>query len=85
MALRAIIAGVTDLIRSNLAEHLVSKGWEVHGIARKPQTCMPGVRPVAADLLGSEALRTALAGINPTHVKTETKYGQSRRVALLEI
>jgi nucleoside-diphosphate-sugar epimerase len=65
---RAVIAGVTGLIGSNLAEHLVSKGWEVHGIARKPQTGIPGVRPVAADLLEPEALRTALAGIDPTHV-----------------
>ena len=68
MTSRAVIAGATGLIGSNLAEHLVSKGWEVHGIARKPQTGIPGVRPVAADLLEPEALRTALAGINPTHV-----------------
>jgi GDP-D-mannose dehydratase len=38
MPSRAVIAGVTGLIGSNLAEHLVSKGWEVHGIARKPIT-----------------------------------------------
>ncbi|MGO9107778.1 MAG: GDP-mannose 4,6-dehydratase [Thermoguttaceae bacterium] len=34
MKLRAVIAGATGLIGSNLAAHLVSKGWEVHGIAR---------------------------------------------------
>jgi nucleoside-diphosphate-sugar epimerase len=68
MTLRAVIAGVTGLIGSNLAEHLVSKGWEVYGIARKPQTGIPGVRPVAADLLDPEALRASLAGIDPTHV-----------------
>ena len=55
MTLRAVIAGATGLIGSNLAEHLVSKGWEVYGIARKPQTGIPGVRPVAADLLEPEA------------------------------
>src|SRR5258708_7594888 len=68
MTLRAVIAGATGLIGSNLAEHLVSRGWEVHGIARKPESSIPGVRPVAADLLEPEALRSSLAGIDPTHV-----------------
>jgi hypothetical protein len=68
MTSRAVIAGATGLIGSNLAEHLVSKGWEVYGVARKPQTGIPGVRPVAADLLEPEALRASLAGIDPTHV-----------------
>jgi nucleoside-diphosphate-sugar epimerase len=67
MTSRALIAGVTGLIGSNLAEHLVSRGWEVHGLARKPES-IPGVRPVAADLLNPEALRSSLAGIDPTHV-----------------
>jgi GDP-D-mannose dehydratase len=48
---RAVIAGATGLIGSNLADHLVSKGWEVYGIARKPQGGVRGVRPIAADLL----------------------------------
>src|SRR6516162_2888935 len=68
MSSRALIAGVTGLIGGNLAEHLVSKGWEVYGIARKPQGGIPGARPVAADLLEPEALRSSLAGIDPTHV-----------------
>jgi nucleoside-diphosphate-sugar epimerase len=59
---RALIAGATGLIGSNLAEHLLSKGWEVCGLARKPQGGNPAVRPVAADMLNPEALRTALAG-----------------------
>jgi nucleoside-diphosphate-sugar epimerase len=42
MKLRAVIAGATGLIGSNLAEHLVSKGWDVYGVARKPQTGIPG-------------------------------------------
>ena len=33
MTLRAVIAGATGLIGSNLAEHLVSKGI-VHGVLR---------------------------------------------------
>jgi nucleoside-diphosphate-sugar epimerase len=68
MTLRAVIAGATGLIGSNLADHLVSKGWEVEGIARKPQAGVRGVRPIAADLLEPEGLRSSLAGVDPTHV-----------------
>ncbi len=68
MASRAVIAGATGIVGNNLAAHLVAKGWEVHGLARRPQTGIPGVRPVAADLLDPEALRASLAGIDPTHV-----------------
>ena len=68
MASRALIAGVTGIVGNNLASHLVSKGWEVYGLARRPQTGIPGVRPVAADLLDPESLRASLAGIDPTHV-----------------
>jgi nucleoside-diphosphate-sugar epimerase len=68
MALRALIAGVTGIVGNNLASHLVSMGWEVHGLARRPETGIPGVRPVAADLLDPETLRPSLAGSDPTHV-----------------
>ena len=72
MTLRAVIAGATGLIGSNLAEHLVAKGWEVHGIARKPQGGVREVRPIAADLLEPEGLWSSLAGVNPTHVFLST-------------
>jgi nucleoside-diphosphate-sugar epimerase len=68
MASRALIAGVSGIVGNNLASHLVSKGWEVFGLARKPQVGIEGARPVAADLLDPESLRTALAGVDPTHV-----------------
>src|ERR1700722_15457966 len=68
MTKRAIIAGSTGLIGSNLAEHLVNKGWEVYGLARKPQTGITGVRPIAADMLEPQGLRATLSDINPTHV-----------------
>lgn len=68
MTFRAVIAGATGLIGSNLAEYLLSKSWEVYGVARRPEGGIPEVRPVAADMLNPEALRTALAGIEPAHV-----------------
>ena len=55
---RAVIAGVAGLIGDNLAEHLLAKDWEAHGTARKPQSVIHGVRPVAADLLEPETLRS---------------------------
>lgn len=68
MPSRAVIAGATGLIGSNLAAHLIAKGWEVYGLARKPQGGVPGLRPVAADLLDPKALRSALADLNPSHL-----------------
>jgi nucleoside-diphosphate-sugar epimerase len=68
MPLRALIAGVSGIVGNNLAARLVSRGWEVHGLARNPRTEIAGVRPVAADLREPNELRTALSGIDPTHV-----------------
>jgi nucleoside-diphosphate-sugar epimerase len=68
MALKAVIAGATGIVGNNLAAHLASKGWEVYGLARSPQSGISGVRPIAADLLKPEELRSALAGVGPTHV-----------------
>ena len=60
MTRRALIAGVTGLIGGNLAEHLISKNWDVYGIARKPKSDIRGVRPIAADLLDPEAVGNLL-------------------------
>jgi nucleoside-diphosphate-sugar epimerase len=68
MALKAVIAGATGIVGNNLAAHLISKGWEVYGLARNPHSGIPGVRPIAADLLKPEELRSALSGVDPTHV-----------------
>jgi nucleoside-diphosphate-sugar epimerase len=63
----ALVVGSTGITGLNLATHLVSKGWQVYGLARNPKE-MPGVIPVAADLRDAAALKAALADINPTHV-----------------
>src|SRR5258708_12398722 len=68
MTRRALIAGVTGWMGSSLAEHLISKTWDVYGLARKPSSGVHGVKPIAADLLDAEALRIALADLRPTHV-----------------
>src|SRR3978361_70898 len=64
----ALIIGASGIVGSNLARHLLTKGWAVHGLARRPPTDIAGMTPVAADLLDPAALKTALAGLRPTHV-----------------
>ena len=63
----ALVVGSTGITGLNLSAHLVSKGWRVYGLARKPQA-MPGVTPVPADLQDAGALKAALADIDPAHV-----------------
>ncbi|WP_435018635.1 SDR family oxidoreductase [Tundrisphaera sp. TA3] len=65
---KAIVAGVSGITGSHLADHLASLGWDVYGIARKPPKDRAGVRPVAADMLDPGSLKQALDGIDPTHV-----------------
>jgi nucleoside-diphosphate-sugar epimerase len=64
----ALIAGVTGIVGNNLAHQLISKGWHVHGIARRPSVDLAGVNFIAADLLDPASLNTALADRKPTHL-----------------
>ncbi|MFJ3483863.1 SDR family oxidoreductase [Pseudomonas sp. NPDC090202] len=68
MSEKALIVGVTGIIGNNLAQHLLNKGWQVTGIARKPTGLIEGVQHIAADLTDSADLKAALEGVNPTHV-----------------
>jgi nucleoside-diphosphate-sugar epimerase len=54
-------------VGGNLAAHLVHQGWGVYGLARKPAAA-DGVIPIAADLRDESSVRTALTGVDPTHV-----------------
>ena len=68
MARTALVVGATGIIGSALAQQLVQDGWTVLGLARRPEAGLPGVTPIAADLLDAPALTAALAGHAPTHV-----------------
>ena len=57
MSRTALIAGASGIVGNNLAQLLVAKGWQVHGLARRPPTDIPGLQPVAADLLDPRSLR----------------------------
>jgi nucleoside-diphosphate-sugar epimerase len=64
----ALVVGASGIVGNNLGRHLSERGWQVHGLARKPPTDIPGVLPVTADLLDPASIRTALRDLHPTHV-----------------
>ena len=68
MAPKALIAGITGIVGSNLARTLVAAGWQVDGLARRATYTPEGVRPLSADLLDPTSLSEALHGSQPTHV-----------------
>ncbi len=68
MARSALVVGVSGIAGNSLARHLVGRGWQVTGLARRPSDDIAGVQPCAADLLDPARLRTALDGLRPSHV-----------------
>lgn len=64
----ALVVGASGIGGSYTAKALVADGWQVYGLARRPGNGIPGVTPVAADLLDEAGLAAALADLSPTHV-----------------
>ncbi|HEX2528362.1 MAG TPA: SDR family oxidoreductase [Geminicoccus sp.] len=64
----ALVVGASGIIGSATAHELAGQGWTVHGLARRPPTDVPGLQPVAADLLDPTSLEAALKDVAPTHV-----------------
>ena len=64
----ALIVGASGIIGSNLARELLHIGWTTYGLSRTPKNDIPGLRPVAADLLDPDGLAAALIDVAPTHV-----------------
>ena len=67
MSPTALVVGSSGIVGSATARALVSEGWQVLGLARRP-TAQDGVTPVPADLQDLASLTTALQGKTPTHV-----------------
>jgi len=68
MAGSALVAGVSGIVGNNLARHLLARGWEVSGLARRPSTDLTGLNPVAADLLDPAGLKIAVQALRPTDI-----------------
>jgi nucleoside-diphosphate-sugar epimerase len=64
----ALVVGASGIGGNYTAKALVADGWQVYGLARRPGNDVPGVIPVAADLLDEAGLAAALADVAPTHV-----------------
>ena len=67
MTRSALVVGASGIVGNNLARHLRDRGWQVHGLARRPPK-IDGVQPVAADLLDPASLRQALQDLHPSDV-----------------
>src|SRR3954468_7211643 len=65
---RALVVGVTGISGGNLAQRLLSDGWDVVGLCRRPGELDGRVRAVAADLEDADAVAAAVRGTAPTHV-----------------
>ena len=63
----ALVVGASGITGSALVDLLLEQGWEVLALSRGG-SARPGVRSIAADLRDADSLRTALAGVRPTHV-----------------
>lgn len=68
MARTALVVGATGISGANTARALLDQGFEVLGLARRPDDLLPGVQPIAADLLDPAALATAVSGRGVTHL-----------------
>jgi nucleoside-diphosphate-sugar epimerase len=64
----ALVIGASGIAGNYVARALILNGWMVYGLARRPRLDIPGIRPVAVDLLDPDGLRKALADVAPTHV-----------------
>jgi nucleoside-diphosphate-sugar epimerase len=64
----ALVIGSTGIVGNNLGRHLQERGWQVHGLARRPVRGPDGALPGVADLLDPASLRVALQSLRPTYV-----------------
>jgi nucleoside-diphosphate-sugar epimerase len=81
----ALVVGASGIGGSSVARELLSKGWIVYGLARRPNQDVPGLRPVAADLLDPASLATALADVAPTHAFITTWMRQATEAQNIEV
>jgi nucleoside-diphosphate-sugar epimerase len=64
----ALVVGATGIGGSALTDQLVSEGWQVLALSRRPGREREGVRWISADLRSADDLARALAAEKPTHV-----------------
>lgn len=60
----ALVVGVTGMMGLNIAEHLVSQGWKVHGLSRHTSYIIPSVNHINADILKPDQVIKAVEGLD---------------------
>ena len=58
---RALVVGATGIVGGNICERLLADGWQVLGLARRPDRAPRGTVPLAADLNDREGVAAAIA------------------------
>lgn len=81
----ALIVGASGIVGRNLAEHLLRRQWDIAGLSRNPPGDIPGLQPVAADLLDTAGLQASLAELRPTHVFITTWMRQPTEKQNIEV
>ena len=81
----ALIVGASGVVGRNLAEHLLHGGWSVAGLSRHPPDDIPGLQPIAADLLNAVALNDSLSRLRPSHVFITTWMRQATEKQNIEV
>ena len=81
----ALVVGVSGIGGSSVARELLANGWVVHGLARRPGSELPGLRPVAANLLEPHGLAAALQEVRPTHVFITSWMRQATEAQNIEV
>lgn len=67
MARKALVVGTSGIVGSATTALLLSEGWTVYGLARRP-AADAGILPVAADLQDAAGTAAALRGADPDAV-----------------
>ncbi|RYB03109.1 SDR family oxidoreductase [Lichenibacterium ramalinae] len=67
MAGKALVVGTSGIVGSATTALLLSEGWTVHGLARRPEAGA-GILPVAADLQDAAGTAAALRDVRPEAV-----------------
>ena len=68
MSGRALVVGVTGISGGNIAGRLLTDGWDVLGLCRRPAELDPRVTALAADLEDADAVAAVVRATSPTHV-----------------
>ena len=85
MKIVALVVGATGIAGRGISQELLACGAEVHGLSRKADGLVSGVRHVGADLLDPKTLARSLGGLKPTHVYITTWSRQATEAENVEV